>query len=144
MNRWVAGVLRVFLGEKIESKFKKEEENKSLALFSEKEDFKSLRVDKLDQDAKDVLQWAFVTKCSIPGPYFGMKPWALEVKCDTPINHVCYGGNGLLVHFGAKDFDYLVRKDNPEWAVVFPHDLGGDANRGLAILQMKKGGYVTQ
>jgi len=104
---------------------------------------KSIRQDKLSQDARDLLAWAFA--CNLPASEVLPMPMsAAEVRLDDPVRNICEGGDGFRRHGGSDSLEYFPHRDDEDWAVVFKWDCDGDAERGQAIVQMLEGGRATQ
>ena len=94
----------------------------------------SRRQDKLPQDVRDILAWAF----SIGLPASDILPMpvsAFEIKLDTPMRHVMYGGDGFKRHGGSDSLCYMHHSDDDDWALVFANDCDGNAERGAAIMR---------
>ena len=74
-------------------------------------------IEKLNQDALDLIAWAFEnhfvgwTNCC-----------AIEVRLDDPVQNILDGGDGFVAHGGSDSRCYIKHYDDPEWAIVHHND----------------------
>lgn len=106
-----------------------------LAHLAPSRESRSLRQDRLSQDARDLLAWAFIQRLSasdeIPVPMT-----AAEVRIGPDdATGICQGGDGFRRHGGSDSLRYFTHAADPAWALVLAHDCDGDAARGLAVLR---------
>ena len=105
------------------------EEIEVIAILGSNRQSKSIRQEKLPEEAVHLLAFLFSLGCSN----------AAEIRLDNPIDNVIYGGKGKFhSHSGSDSLRYFSHRDDPEWAVVFEHDCFGDAEKGEAIFERIK------
>ena len=83
---------------------------------------KSIRQDRLTQDARDLLAWAFST----------MSLDSVEVKIEGDQLRRITDGDGFRQHVGSCSFSH---RDDPGWAVVFEEDCDGCPKRGILVME---------
>jgi hypothetical protein len=98
----------------------------------------SRRQDRLPQDVRDILAWAFAVGLSA-SDILPLPMSAAEVQLDRPMHHVLNGGDGFLRHGGSDSLYYMKHADEGDWALVFANDCDGNAERGAAIMRSKVG-----
>ena len=93
---------------------------------------KSQNIDKLPQDAKDIIQAIFDDAMPVS---WGFPPNAIEVKLDNPVFNLLYGDGTVHFHALGNTEHYLHHRRNDEWAIIDSHDRIGDASRGRKIIE---------
>jgi len=101
--------------------------------------YRSVRQELLPSAAKDVIAWALACNIRLVDHISMSAIKAVEVKLDGALDHLYYGGAGVYFHPMEDSIEVYSHRDDPEWAVVFSHDCEGDAERGVAIIQFKRG-----
>jgi len=93
----------------------------------------SRRQEKLSQDARDILAWAF--KIGFPASSVLPIPMtAAEVKIGKgDAQRICEGG-GFRKHGGSDSLRYFTHAEDEEWALVFSHDCDGCPDRGETLV----------
>ena len=92
-------------------------------------------VDKLPQDAKDIIQAIF--DYSVPASC-GFPPDAIEVKLNDPVNNLYYGNDGVHFHALGNIEHYLNHRNNDEWAIVFDGSPIGNKEHGKTLINSGK------
>ncbi len=97
----------------------------------------SRRQEKLSEDARDLLAWAF--EAGLPASSILPIPMtAAEVKIgEGDVSRICEGG-GFHKHGGSDSLRYFTHAEDEEWALVFAHDCDGSAERGAALIETLK------
>ena len=88
-------------------------------------------IDKLPQDAKDIIQAIFDYKV---GAAWGIPPDAIEVRLDKATDNLLYGNDGVHFHALGNTEHYLHHRNNPDWAIIFYGSEIGDAQKGKQII----------
>lgn len=100
---------------------------------------KSIRQDKLTEEARDVIAWALA--CNIcfmeDGEIHQIK--AVEVQLKDTVEHLYEGGMGVCFHSPKDSLDTYQYMNDEDWAVIFAHDCTGNPERGMAIVQVMSG-----
>ena len=96
---------------------------------------KSQNVDKLPQEAKDILQAIFDDAMPVA---CGFPANAIEVKLDKPIFNLLYGDGTVHFHALGNTEHYLHHRGNDEWAIIDCHDKIGDAVMGRKIMEIEQ------
>ena len=96
---------------------------------------KPQNVDKLPQNAKDIIQAIFDDAMPVA---CGFPPNAIEVKLDKPVFNLLYGDGTVHFHALGNTEHYLHHRGNDEWAIIDCHDRIGNADRGRNILGMEQ------
>ena len=89
-------------------------------------------VDKLPQDAKDIIQAIFDDAMPVS---CGFPPDTIEVKLDNPVFNLLRGHGTVHFHALGNTEHYLHHRGNDEWAIIDCHDRIGDADKGRKILE---------
>ena len=101
-------------------------------------EIKSIRQEKLSQDARDILVFAFEAGV-LANAVAMLRMTAVEVRIGgDDINRILNGGDGFKKHGGVESLHCFTHANDEDWAVVFAHDCDGDAERGrdyIAALQ---------
>jgi hypothetical protein len=93
-------------------------------------------LDKLSQDAKDIIQVIIDDK--IPAAVF-LPPNCIEVKLDNPVHYLLDGDGGVHFHALGNTEHYLHHRDNPEWAIVFiEKEPIGNADHGRILIKAEE------
>jgi len=108
--------------------------NPVVACLAPSHEYHSIRQDRLSQDARDLLAWAFREK--LPANDISPLPMnAVELKiCDNDSDCLLYGGDGFCRHGGSDSLEYMHHIKDEGWAIVFSHDCNGNADRGAKII----------
>ena len=101
----------------------------------------SQNVDKLPQDAKDIIQAIF--NDAMPVSY-GFPPNTIEVKLDKPVFNLLYGDGTVHFHALGNTEHYLHHRGNDKWAIIDCHDKIGDANRGRKIMETERARQLAE
>jgi len=92
-------------------------------------------IDKLPQDAKDIIQAIFddamPVSCGFPAD-------AIEVKLDNPSFNLLYGDGTVHFHALGNTERYLHHRGNDEWAIVGLTIRIGNADRGRTIIKSEQ------
>ena len=88
-------------------------------------------INKLPQDAKDIIQAIFDDAMPVSG---GFPADAIEVRLDNPVYNLLYGEGTVHFHALGNTEHYLHYRNNKEWAIVDYSNQIGNAENGRAIL----------
>ncbi len=107
------------------------------AVLAPSEANRSRRQDRLPQDVRDVLAWAFSVGLPV-NDFLPMPMSAAEVRLDRPMQNVMGGGDGFHKHGGSDSLRYMQHADDDDWALIFANDCNGNAERGAVIMRSAK------
>ena len=107
--------------------------NNVLAVLGSSDDKKSIRQEKLSQQARDFLAFIFQEKVQIE-TLLTVAISAVEVLIKDDLDAICYGQGTVVFHGGSDSDKYFKHCDDPGWAIVYRSDCDGDADRGGQIM----------
>ncbi len=88
-------------------------------------------LDKLSQDAKDIIQAVFTYALPVS---CGFSPDAIEVKLDNPVYNLLEGDGTVHYHALGNTEHYLHHRNNPDWAIIFDATDIGNAENGKRLI----------
>jgi hypothetical protein len=89
-------------------------------------------VDKLPQDAKDIIQAIFDDAMPVS---CGFPPDCIEVKLDGPVHNLLFGNGTVHFHALGNTEHYVHYRDNQEWAIIYEGKGIGNADKGRQLIK---------